>query len=186
MEGQWGKKPPPSGWAGTWVPEGRPSISTHHENGVMRGPTQPSRGVGSDPTALSRPPGTRPPSSRREGSTERGARTPASARKRKPLSRPLDIRKPPGLASKNSCGGGRGHWPSWAPPAAGCRSPLSPGGECRPPRTPCHLSRYSRVGLGNPQGPAASWARPRAYLPPTAGGEAGKRPAPRPHTHPTG
>lgn len=105
------------------------------------------------------------------GRKEGQRRTLGSARKRKPLSSPLDLRKPPGLASKNRRGGGEGLGTPRAPPAGDPRA-LS----CWEVNTgPRRLPGPSRAGL------VTFWASSRAYRPLWRGAqEVACSPAPNP------
>lgn len=132
---------------------------------VTQGPTLPSR-------SPAMPSGNRA-AQLKAGRKEGQRRTLGSARKRKPLSSPLDLRKPPGLASKNRSGGGEGLRTPRASPAGGSQSSLLLGGEHRPPPPPG--AQQSRPGHFLGQLPS---------LPPTVARGPGSSLLPRPKPTP--
>ena len=71
-----------------------------------------------------------PAQGRKEGRTEE--QDPRLSREAETPLQPLDLRKPPGPASKNRRGGGEGLGPQ-GPTSGGSQSALLPGGEHRPP-----------------------------------------------------
>ena len=72
----------------------------------------------------------RPAQGRKEGRTEE--QDPRLSQEAETPLQPLDLRKPPGPASKNRRGGGEGLGPQ-GPTSRGSQSALLPGGEHRPP-----------------------------------------------------
>ena len=127
--GSGGSEGTPLGWGQDLVPQADPPPPpAMRTDRVTQGPTLPSR-------SPAMPSGNRA-AQLKAGRKEGQRRTLGSARKRKPLSSPLDLRKPPGLASKNRRGGGEGLGTPKASPAGGSQGSLLLGGEHRPPPPP--------------------------------------------------
>ena len=114
--GSGGSEGTPLGWGQDLVPQADPPPPpAMRTDRVTQGPTLPSR-------SPAMPSGNRA-AQLKAGRKEGQRRTLGPARKRKALSSPPDLRKPPGLASKNRRGGGAGLGTPRASPAGGPRAP---------------------------------------------------------------